>query len=51
VYGCNPRTLLDHVPIPNLTKYSWEAEKRAKEIQDLHAKIRQRIEKSNYQAK
>ena len=51
VYGYNPRTLLDLVPIPNQTKFSWEAEKRAKEIQELHAKVRERIEKFNEQAK
>jgi len=44
VYGCNPRTPLDLVPITNPTKFSWETEKIAKEIQDLHAKIRETIE-------
>jgi len=39
------------VPIPNPTKFSWEAEKRAKEIQELHTKVREMIEKSNAQAK
>jgi len=39
------------VPIPNPTKFSWKADKRAKEIQVLYAKIRDRIEKSNDQAK
>ena len=42
---------MDHVPITNPTKFSWEAEKTAKEIQELHAKIRERIEKSNDQDK
>ena len=51
VYGYNPRTPLDLVPIPNPTKFSWEAEKRAKEIQELHTKVRERIEKTNEQAK
>ena len=51
VYGCNPRTPLDLVPIPNPTKFSWEADKRAKEIQELHTKVRARIEKSNEHAK
>jgi len=51
VYGDNPRTPLDLVLIPNPTKFSWEDEKRAKEIQELHTKIRERIEKSNEQAK
>ena len=51
VYGHNPCTPLDLVSIPNPTKFSWEADKRAKEIQELHAKVRERIEKSNEQAK
>jgi len=41
---------LDPIPIPTPTKFSWEAEKRAKEIQDPHSHIRERIEKSNTQA-
>ena len=51
VYGHNPRTPLDLVPISNPAKFSWEAEKREREIQELHAKVRERIEKSNEQAK
>jgi len=51
VYGNNPRTPLDLVRIFNPTKFSWEAEKRAREIQELHAKVRERIEKSNEQTK
>jgi len=51
VYGNNPRTPLDLVPISNPTKFGWKAEKRAREIQELHAKVRERIEKSNEQAK
>jgi len=46
----NPRTPLDLTSLPTPTKFSWEAEKRAKEIQDLHAHIRERIEKANAQA-
>ena len=51
MYGNNPRTPLDCVPIPNPTKFSWEAEKRAREVQELHAKVRERIEKFNEQSK
>ena len=50
VYGQNPRTPLDLTSLPTPTKFSWEAEKRAKEIQDLHVHIRERIEKANVQA-
>ena len=50
VYGYNPKTPLDLTPIPTPSKFSWEAEKRAKEIKDLHAQVRERIEKSNAQA-
>jgi len=49
VYGCNPRTPLDLTPLPIPAKYSWEAEKRAKEIKDLHAQVQERIEKVNSQ--
>ena len=51
VYSYNSRTPLDLVPILNPTKFSWEAEKRAKEIEDLHAKVKERIERSNEQPK
>jgi len=30
MYGYNPRTPLDLTPIPTPTKFSWEADKRAK---------------------
>ena len=50
VYGQNPRTPLDLTSLPTPTKFSWEAEKRAKEIQDLHVHIRERIERANNQA-
>jgi len=49
VYGCNPRSPLDLIPLPVPAKYSWEAEKRAKEIKDLHTQVRERIEKINSQ--
>jgi len=32
------------------SKFSWEAEKRAEEIKDIHAQVRERIKKSNAQA-
>jgi len=51
VYGCNPRTPLDLAPIPNPSKFSWEATKRAKEIQELYAKVKEWIEKFEKQAK
>ena len=41
---------MDPIPIPTPTKFSWEAEKRAKEIQDLHVHIREKIERANNQA-
>jgi len=47
VYGTNSRTPLDFTPISSSTKFSWEANKRVKEIQELHAKVRERIEKFN----
>ena len=50
VYGYNPKTPLDLTPIPTPSKFSWEAEKRAKEIKDLHAQVRERVETANAQA-
>jgi len=47
VYGHNPKSPLDLIPIPTPTKFSWEAEKRAKEIQDLHVQVRDSIAKAN----
>jgi len=49
VCGCNPETPLDLTPLPIPAKYSWEAEKGAKEIKDLHAQVLERIEKVNSQ--
>ena len=50
VYGQNSRSPIDLIPLPTPTKFSWEAEKRAKEIQDLHAQVRENIAKSNARA-
>ena len=50
VYGHNPKSPLDLIPIPTPTKFSWEAEKRAKEIQDLHVQVRDSIAKANERA-
>jgi len=51
VYECCPWTPLDLVLIPSPTKFPSEAKRRAQEIQDLHTEIRERIKKSNDQAK
>jgi len=50
VCGYNPRSPLDLIPIPTPTKFSSEAEKRAKEIQELHARVRDNIAKANERA-
>ena len=50
VYGHNPKSPLDLIPIPTPTKFSWEAEKRVKEIQDLHVQLRDSIAKANERA-
>jgi len=36
VYGVNPLTSLDLLPIPTETRVSFEAETRAKEMKKLH---------------
>jgi len=50
MYGYNPRSPLDLIPIPTPTKFSWDAEKRAQEIKDLHARVRENIAKANERA-
>ena len=38
---------MDLIPLPTRVKFSWEAEKMAKEIKALHNQVRARIEKAN----
>ena len=47
VYGLDPLGPLDLVPRPLDQRPSADAEQRVKEIQQLHEKVRARIEKSN----
>jgi len=47
MYGHNPCTLLNLVLMPTITKFSWEADKRAEEIEDLYTKVGARIERKN----
>ena len=47
VYGYNPQTPVDLIPLSTRVKFSWGAEKRAKEIKDLHNQVRARIGKVN----
>ena len=47
VYGLDPPRPLDLVPRPLDYRPSADAEQRVKEIQQLHEKVRARIEKSN----
>jgi len=47
VYGVNPLTPLDLIPIPSESRVSFEAETRAKEMRKLHNQIRNQIEKTN----
>jgi len=47
VYGTNPLTPLDLIPIPSESRVSFEVETRAKEIRKLHDQIRNQIEKTN----
>lgn len=51
IYGQNPLTPLDFVPLPIITKFSWEPSKRAEEIKDLYTKVRARIERRKELAK
>jgi len=47
VYGLDPLGPLDLIPRPLDQRPSADAEQRVKEIQQLHEKVRARIEKSN----
>jgi Integrase zinc binding domain len=47
VYGCNPKTPLDLVPLPISHSYSGDADERAKAIKDLHEQVRKRTERQN----
>ena len=53
LYGINPLTPIDLIPLPTKCKVSFEAKKRAKEMKKLHEHIRAHIEKVNqaYKAK
>ncbi|GJY32427.1 RNA-directed DNA polymerase [Tanacetum coccineum] len=47
VYGCNPSSLLDLVPLFVTSNYSSNADVRAKKIKELHEQEREKIEKQN----
>jgi len=47
LYGINPLTLTDLIPLPTECKVIYKAKWRAKEIKKLHEQIRAHIEKIN----
>jgi hypothetical protein len=47
VYGFNPLTPLDLIPLPFDERVSLDGNKKAQVVKDLHAKTRQQIEKKN----
>jgi len=49
VYGQNPLSPLDLLPFPQDGKMNAEATKRVRDIQELHKRIRAKIEKANEQ--
>jgi hypothetical protein len=49
VYGFNPLTPLDLIPLPVDERVSLDGNKKTQVVKDLHAKIRQQIEKKNEQ--
>jgi len=53
VYGVNPLTPIDLLPIPTKSRVIYNTKARAKEMKRLHGKIRWHIEKANaaYKAK
>jgi len=49
VYGFNPLTPLDLISLPVDERVSLDGNQKAQVVRDLHAKIRQQIEKKNKQ--
>ena len=49
VYGFNPLTPLDLIPLHVDERVSLDCNKKAQVVKDLHAKIQQQIEKKNEQ--
>jgi hypothetical protein len=49
VYGFNPLTPLDLIPLPINERVSLDGNQKAQVVKDLHVKIRQQIEKKNEQ--
>jgi hypothetical protein len=47
VYGFNPLTLMDLIPLPFEEKVSLDGEKKAKMVRQLHEEVRLQIEKKN----
>ena len=47
LYGINPLTPVELIPLPTDCKVTFEAKKRAKEMKKLHEQIRVHIEKVN----
>ena len=49
VYGFNPLTLLDLLPLPFNEMTSLDGEKKAEMVKKLHESVRKHIEKKNKQ--
>nr|GEW74088.1 hypothetical protein [Tanacetum cinerariifolium] len=47
VYGCNPSSPLDLVPLPITLNYSNDADVRAEKIKELHKQVKGKTEKQN----
>ncbi|GKC50298.1 transposon ty3-I gag-pol polyprotein [Tanacetum coccineum] len=47
VYGCNPLSPLDLVPLPINSTYSGDGDKRARAVKELHEKVKLKIQKQN----
>ena len=47
VYGFNPLTPMDLIPLPFEEKVSLDGEKKAKMVRQLHEGVRLQIEKKN----
>nr|GEW94296.1 RNA-directed DNA polymerase [Tanacetum cinerariifolium] len=47
LYGCNPLSPLDLVPLPVNSTYSGDGDEHVRAVKELHEKVKLKIEKQN----
>ncbi|GJW45279.1 transposon ty3-I gag-pol polyprotein [Tanacetum coccineum] len=51
VYGCNPSSPVDLVPLPVNSSYRGDGDERGRAVKELHEKVKLRIEKQNQRSR